>query len=138
MPQPRAFLSFDFDNDEALKRMFAGQAVSDSPTPFTVEDWSSKSPLPQAQWERLIEAKISRTHMVIVLAGRWAASATGVVKEIQMAERMNVPFFGVYVGGAGTSTALPAGLARNRVVSWTWPTIGAAVQQMMGEGKNAS
>ena len=136
MPQPRAFLSFDFDHDEAFKRMFAGQAVRASPTPFTVQDWSSKTSLPQAQWERLIEEKISRTHMVIVLVGRWAASAAGVVKEIQMAERWDVPFFGVYVDGAGTSTALPARLARNRVVPWTWPTIGAAIEQMMGEGKN--
>lgn len=136
MTQPRAFVSFDFDHDEVQKRLFAGQAARDSPTPFTVQDWSSKAPLPQAQWERLIEDKISRTHMLIVLAGRWGASASGVVKEIEMARRLDVPAFGVYVDGAGTSTPLPAGLARNRVVSWTWPTIGAAIQQMMGEGKN--
>jgi len=137
MPQPRAFLSFDFDHDLDQKVMFAGQATRNSPTSFTVEDWSSKSPLPQAQWERLIESKISNTHMLIVLVGRWASSATGVAKEIEMARRLNVPTFGVYVDGAGSTTPLPTGLGRGRVVAWSWPTVGAAIQQMMGEGKNA-
>lgn len=137
MPQPRAFISFDFDHDAIIKMLFAGQAVRDSPTPFEVQDWSSKTSLPQTQWERLIETKISRTHMAIVLVGRWSFGATGVAKEIQMAQRQNVPFFGVYVDGANTSTALPVGLARNRVVEWKWPVIGATVRQMMGEGKNA-
>jgi hypothetical protein len=64
-------------------------------------------------------------------------SATGVAKEIQYAKEGNVPFFGVYVDDAGAASALPAGLARNRVIRWTWPGVAAAIDQMMGEGKNA-
>lgn len=137
MAEPRAFVSFDFDHNQIQRTLFAGQARSDSPTPFTVEDWSSKTPLPQAQWERLIAQKINATHMCIVLVGQTTSAATGVVKEIAMAKAHNVPIFGVYVDGADANTALPVGLARNRVIGWKWSNIAAAVLQMMGEGKNA-
>lgn len=138
MTDPRAFVSFDFDHDETSKILFVGQAKKDSPTPFTVADWSSKSALPQSQWEALISSKISRCHLMIVLVGRYMATASGVRKEIQFAKDGNVPYFGVYVDGANSSSPLPAGLARNRVILWTWPGIAAAINQMMGEGKNAS
>lgn len=64
------------------------------------------------------------------------ATASGVVKEIQMAKEAIVPTFGVYVGGANNNSTLPVGLPRNRVIPWTWEGIAQAVQQMMGEGKN--
>ncbi|MFJ1545221.1 TIR domain-containing protein [Streptomyces sp. NPDC088246] len=137
MTSPRAFLSFDFDHNELQKKMFAGQAVTDSPAPFTVEDWSSKTSLPQSQWEALIKKKMASTHMCIVLVGRHMATATGVAKEITMAKELLVPVFGVYVDGAGASSALPVGLQRNRTMAWKWDLIAAAVRQMMGEGKNA-
>ena len=137
MPNPRAFASFDYDHNLTAKNLFAGQAKSDSPTTFTVEDWSSKTVLPEAEWEALIRSKISRTNMLIVLVGQYMATATGVVKEIAMAKDLDVPIFGVYVDGGGSTSTLPTGLARNRTVAWTWPTIGAAVDQMMTEGKNA-
>jgi hypothetical protein len=133
---PRAFVSFDFDNNLSEKNLFAGQAKSDSPTPFNAHDWSSKTVLPQAQWEALILQKLANTHMCIVLAGLHTSTATGVVKEIAMAKTLKVPVFGVYVGGAGTATALPLGLQRNRTMAWNWATIASAVNQMLGEGKN--
>jgi hypothetical protein len=137
MADPRAFLSFDFDHDATWRTLFTGQAKSDSPTPFTLEDWSSKSELPETEWEKLIAAKISNCHMMIVLVGNSMGSAYGVAAEIAMAKDKNVPVFGVYVDGAGTSSTLPTGLARNRTISWNWKAIGGAVDQMMGEGKNA-
>lgn len=137
MAEPRAFISFDVDHNINDKVLFAGQAFH-SKTPFSHEDWSAKSPMPQAQWESLVKSKINKTHLLIVLVGRHMATATGVVKEIEMARSQNVPVFGVYVDGAGSSSSLPAGLNRNRVITWTWDGIANAVTQMMGEGKNAS
>ncbi|MBC3843721.1 hypothetical protein GXW82_36395 [Streptacidiphilus sp. 4-A2] len=133
MAEPRAFLSFDFDHNQVQKILFAGQARSDSPTPFTVEDWSSKTSLPQAEWEALIKKKIAYTNMCIVLVGKDMATATGVAKEIAMAKELAVPVFGVYVDGAGPSSTLPVGLQRNRTMAWDWDYIAAAVRQMMGE-----
>lgn len=115
--------------------LFVGQAKN-SKTPFNIEDWSSKSVLPQNEWETQILAKIAKCNMLIVLVGKTMASATGVAKEIAMAAKKDVPVFGVYVDGAGTTSNLPAGLARNRTIAWTWDGISAAITQMMGEGKN--
>lgn len=136
MATPRAFVSFDFDHDEVSKRLFVGQGKTDSPTPFEVYDWSSKTALPQSEWEKLIAVKINSCHMMIVLVGEHMGSATGVAKEIRFADAADVPIFGVYVNGAGSSSTLPAGLSRGRVIHWKWPNIAAAIEQMMGEGKN--
>lgn len=136
MAEPRAFISFDVDHNSDEKILFAGQAWH-SKTPFSHEDWSAKEPMAQSQWEALVKAKISKTHFMIVLVGKHMATATGVVKEISMAKVQNVPIFGVYVAGAGGGSALPTGLAHNRVIDWTWEGIASAVSQMMGEGKNA-
>jgi len=135
MADPRAFISFDFDHNATEKILLCGQAKN-SKTPFNIADWSSKATLPQAQWEALIKDKINKCNMVIVLVGQYMASATGVSKEIGFAKDCNVPVFGVYVGGADTSSNLPAGLQRNRTISWDWPAIASAIDQMMNEGKN--
>ena len=135
MADPRAFISFDFDHDVAEKNLFVGQSKN-SRTPFSIEDWSSKSSLPQSQWEALIKNKINKCNMLIVLSGQTMASATGVSKEISMAKDQDVPVFGVYVDGANTTSNLPKGLQRNRTIAWDWEKISNAIDQMMGEGKN--
>ena len=136
MADPRAFLSFDFDHNETERNLFAGQAKKDSPTPFTAADWSSRSSLPQATWEAEMKKRINQTHMCIVLVGKHMASAGGVAKEIAMATSQNVPVFGVYVGGATSTSTLPTTLSRSRTVAWDWDKIAAMVRQCMTEGKN--
>ncbi|MFA6185350.1 MAG: TIR domain-containing protein [Candidatus Shapirobacteria bacterium] len=135
MSNPRAFISFDFDHNETEKYLFIGQSKN-SKTPFDIEDWSSKSSLPQNQWERIIEDKINKCNLMIVLVGKNMASASGVAKEISFAKENNVPFFGVYVDDANTSNNLPSDLARNRTTNWDWDNIASAIKQMMEEGKN--
>ena len=135
MANPRTFISFDFDNNLTAKNLFVGQ-VKNSRTPFTVQDWSSKEPLPQRTWEKQLKEKIGRCHLMVVLVGRSMSSATGVAKEIAFATQQLVPFFGVYVDGASTSSTLPTGLARNRTIAWDWDRIASAIDQMMTEGKN--
>jgi len=135
MSDPRTFISFDYDHNDQSKIVFAGQGKN-SKTPFTINDWSSKSSLPQKEWEEKIKEKINKTNMVIVLVGKFMASASGVVKEINMADELDVPFFGVYVGGADSTSNLPSGLSRNRTIKWEWDGIAEAIDQMMKEGKN--
>jgi hypothetical protein len=137
MADPRAFVSFDFDHDETSRNLFAGQAKKDSPTPFTVQDWSSRSELPQKTWEEEMKKRIAATNMCVVLVGRYMASAIGVAAEIAMAKEKYVPVFGVYVDGANSQSTLPSGLARNRTVEWKWDKIAAMVDLAMTEGKNA-
>ncbi|RXK60031.1 hypothetical protein ESA94_13370 [Lacibacter luteus] len=135
MANPRAFISFDFDNNKTEKDLFAGQAKN-SRTPFNIEDWSSKSHLPQNEWEALIKNKINKCNMLIVLVGKKSHSASGVEKEISFAKGNSVPVFGIYVDEANTSTSLPDGLQRNRTISWDWEKIADAIDQCMKEGKN--
>ncbi len=135
MANPRAFISFDFDNNKTDKDLFAGQAKN-SRTPFNIEDWSSKTHLPQKQWEELIQSKINKCNLLIVLVGKKTYYATGVIKEIEFAKSNNVPVFGVYVGGANSLTDLPTGLVRGRTIVWDWEKIADAVDQCMKEGKN--
>lgn len=135
MADPRTFISFDYDHNETEKILFVGQSKL-SKSPFNIEDWSSKSALPQKQWEEIVKEKINKCHILIVLVGKTMASATGVVKEIQMAKDKDVPIFGVYVDGADTSSNLPTGLARNRTIAWEWAKIASAIDQCMKEGKN--
>jgi len=135
MADPRAFISFDFDNNKRDRDFFAGQAKN-SRTPFNIQDWSSKVQLPQRQWEDLIENKVCKCNMLIVLVGKKSFLATGVLKEISFAKTNSVPVFGVYVDGANNSTALPEGLSRSRTIDWDWKKIAEWVDQCMLEGKN--
>ena len=135
MSDPRAFISFDVDHNSDEKILFGGQAKN-SKTPFSIQDWSAKSPMPQSQWEALVKEKINKCNVMIVLVGKHMASATGVVKEIKMANDQDVPVFGVYVCGATTSSNLPSGLPRNRTTKWDWGAILCAIGQVMGEEKN--
>ena len=135
MADPRAFISFDYDNNLNNKNLFVGQ-IKNSRTPFSAEDWSSKEPLLQSTWEKQLKEKIGKCHLMIVLVGKSMGSATGVKKEINFADAQRVPFFGVYVDGSGTKSTLPTGLNRNRAITWDWDNIAGAVDQMMGEGKN--
>ena len=135
MADPRAFISFDFDNNLTDKNLFVGQ-IKNSRTPFSAQDWSSKESLPQSTWEKQLKEKIGKCHFMIVLVGKSMGSAMGVRKEINFSKAQNVPFFGVYVDGAGTSSTLPSGLARNRTIIWNWDKIADAIDQVMGEGKN--
>jgi hypothetical protein len=135
MADPRAFISFDYDNNSGEKLYFAGQAKK-SRTPFNIEDWSSKIHLPQKEWEDLINAKINKCNFFIVLVGKKTHTATGVIKEIAFAKSQDVPIFGVYVEGADVNTPLPTGLQRNRTIEWNWQKIANAIAQVMKEGKN--
>ncbi len=135
MADPRAFISFDFDHNETEKTLFAGQSKN-SKTPFTIQDWSAKSSMPQSQWENIVKEKINKTNILIVLVGKYMTSATGAAKEIKMAKEQNVPVFGVYVGGANTMSNLPTGLPSSRTISWDWKKIAIFIDQVMYEGKN--
>ena len=51
-------------------------------------------------------------------------------KEVRMAKDNDVPIFGVYVGGANTSSNLPDGLPRSRTIDWDWKKIASAMYML--------
>ena len=68
MATTRVFVSFDFDNDKALKDLIVGQArLPDSP--FEVADYSLKEAQPERAWQTQARAAISRSQVFIVMLG---------------------------------------------------------------------
>ena len=135
MTQPLGFLTFDVANDEALRSQFI-EELATSPSPFTVEHWSLKVQHPMEEWHKLVRGHIGRCDFLVVLVGANTGTAENVTREIQFAKQTNVPFFGVRAAGVAASVSLPPGLPANRVVSWDWKHIAAAVDQLQSEGKH--
>lgn len=74
--------------------------------------------------------------MLIVLVSKSATQQKWVPKEVNAAISQNVPVFGVYVGGADSTTVLPLGLDRGRVVNLSGSDIADQITKVMKEGKN--
>src|SRR2546425_7096356 len=91
MPKKRVFVSFDFDNDRALKDLIIGQARLPE-SPFEVVDTSLKEAAPLKTWEEKARAAIERSDLVLVMVGPNTHRAPGVLKEIKMAGEEEKPF----------------------------------------------
>ncbi len=115
----RAFISFDFDNDKALKDMMAGQAkLPDSP--FTMADWSMKEAAPQRDWKAEAEARIKRSDVVIVMVGKSTHKAPGVLAEVAMARRNRIKIVQIIGYKNASPTAVPGA---GTLYRWNWPNL---------------
>lgn len=135
METPKAFVSFDYENDGNEKSRFTNESTSSS-IPFTIEYFSAKPTYPQPQWDDKVADQINSCNMLIVLVGANTSTNKGVIKEIASADSQNIPIFGVYVSGAGSGTALPKGLQSSRTLNWDWSAISTMIEKVMKEGKN--
>ena len=115
----RAFISFDFDNDEFLRTAIIGQAKNED-SPFDISDWSVQKPFTESTWEQKVLARIKQTDVVIVMVGERTYTCEGVLKEIAMAKIANVPYFGIQ-GYSDKNCPVPYGL--ETIYQWTWPNI---------------
>ncbi len=120
----RVFVSFDFDNDKKLKDFIIGQSrLPDSP--FDVSDWSMKEAAPQRNWEQFAEDRINKVDLVIVMVGPKTYNAPGVLKEVEMARRNNIPIVQVIGYKDGNYTAVPNA---GRLYSWNWDNLKKLLQ----------
>ena len=87
MAKTRVFVSFDFDDDQALKTFIIGQAKHPD-SPFEVTDGSLKEAQPPREWEAKARAAINRADVFIVMLGSTTRSAPGVRKEVKMANEL--------------------------------------------------
>ena len=119
MAKKRVFLSFDFDNDKALKDFMVGQArLPDSP--FELIDHSLKEAAPQRDWEEKARRAIRRSDQVIVMVGSYTYRAPGVLKEVRMAREEGIPIV-QYIGYRDTSPK-PVPNA-GRLYRWSWQNL---------------
>ena len=117
MAKKRVFVSFDFDNDKALKDFIIGQSrLPDSP--FEVIDHSLKEAQPERDWERKAHAAIARSEVFIVMLGPYTKSASGVRKEVVMAQELGKSRFQIigYQNGS-RNWAVEGG---GRTYDWNW------------------
>lgn len=85
----RVFVSFDFDNDQALKHFVLGQTKHPGQR-FSVTNMSLNEAAPEAEWEKKARAAIRQTDLVLVMIGEKTHRAQGVLKEVRMAREERV------------------------------------------------
>lgn len=119
----RAFTSFDYDNDAALRVMLLGQAKNPD-SPFTIADWSIKTASPT--WRTEARRRIRASGLVIVLCGRNTRAAVGVAEELRIAKEEGVPYF-LLAGYKSGSVKPTSADASDKLYEWTWPNLKALV-----------
>lgn len=120
MAKTKVFVSFDFDNDRALRDFIIGQAkLADSP--FSISDYSLKEAAPQADWQRKARLAISRCDRFVVMLGPKTRYAPGVKKEVAMAKDLKKVRFQVigYRDGSRTWALPDAGVTYR----WNWANL---------------
>ncbi len=114
------FISFDYDHDDGLKILLAGQAeLTDSP--FEIEDWSLKEA--SADWKEKARTRIKRVEQVIVICGLHTDSATGVNAEIEIAQEEKRAYFLLTGRADGGNKKPTAALGADKLYKWTWPNL---------------
>lgn len=125
MAKPRVFISFDFDNDEALRMLLVGQARNPD-TPFDLADHSNKYHL-TGDWEAKTRIKIKGCDVVCVICGEKTDTATGVGREVRMAQELGVPYF-FLAGYKDKLCKFPANRkASDKLYRWTWDGVKALI-----------
>ena len=90
MAKVPVFISFDYDNDNDLKVLLAGQAKNPD-SPFEIVDHSIKDE--SADWKTKARTRIKRSQQVVVICGSHTDKATGVNVEINIAKEEGKPYF---------------------------------------------
>ncbi len=119
MAKKRVFVSFDFDNDKALKDLIIGQARLPE-SPFEVIDHSLKEAAPMNTWKEKARAAIGRSEIVLVMVGRSTHRAPGVLKEISMARAAGIPIVQMIGYKDGDYTQVPNA---GRLYRWNWENL---------------
>ena len=91
MAAKRAFISFDFDHDEELRRALVAQAKNPD-SPFQIADWSVKEPF-TGNWKEKVRTRIRRTDLSIVMCGQHTATAEGVAAEVTITREEDNLYF---------------------------------------------
>jgi len=116
----KVFVSFDFDNDRALRDFIVGQAKNPD-SPFEVSDYSLKEEVPDADWLKRARSAITRADVFIVMLGSRTRNSPGVQKEVSIAKELDRKRFQIIGYQGGTDAwAVPDG---GRTYSWSWDNL---------------
>jgi hypothetical protein len=120
MAKTKVFISFDYDNDKVLRDFIIGQAKNPD-SPFEVADHSLKEEAPEKHWAEKARRAISRSDVFIVMLGSKTKYASGVLKEVAMANELEKQKFQIigYQDGSEDWAVPNAG----RVYRWDWDNL---------------
>lgn len=119
MAKKKVFISFDFDNDRALKDFVIGQSRLPE-SPFEVIDHSLKEAAPERSWKEKARARIARADIVLVIAGAHTHRAPGVRAEVEMAREAGVPIVQMIGYSNRNCPTVPNA---GRVYAWSWENL---------------
>ena len=119
MAKKRVFVSFDFDNDKALKDFIIGQSRWHD-SPFEVIDHSLKEAAPERGWQIKARSAIKRSDLVIVMVGPNTHRATGVLREVIIAKEELKPIVQIIGYRDGNYTAVPGA---GKLYRWNWDNL---------------
>lgn len=125
MTKSRVFISFDYDHDEDIKTMLAGQAkLPDSPFDFC--DASVKEHL-TGDWKEKVKNRMKNCDQVIFLCGMSTHTAAGVSAELEIAREIKKPYF-LLNGRSGKTCYKPkSATSSDTLYNWTWDNLKALI-----------
>ena len=119
MNKKKVFISFDFDQDKALKDLLIGQSHN-SESPFEVIDSSLKEAAPENGWEEKAGHRIRQADQMIVLLGPTTHRAPGVLKEVGLARENGKKIVQLIGHKGGHYKRVPGA---GRLYRWTWDNL---------------
>lgn len=120
MAKKKVFVSFDFDNDKPLKDFIIGQAKHPD-SPFEVSDHSLKEAAPEKDWPGRARQAIGRADVFIIMLGPKTKEASGVLKELKIANEKEKQKFQIIGYQDGSEDwAVPGG---GRAYIWNWENL---------------
>jgi hypothetical protein len=121
MAKKRVFISFDYDNDEGVKIMLAGQAKLED-SPFDFKDASLKEPL-NGDWKEKVRRRMDNIDVVVVLCGESTNTAKGVAAEVEIAKEKKKEYFLLQAYSDKTCVKPTTALSTDKIYGWTWPNL---------------
>jgi hypothetical protein len=125
MARKRAFISFDYDHDEDLRMLLAGQARHPD-SPFDFADRSIKEPL-LGDWKEKVRRRMNNVDVLIVICSEWTNTASGVAAELRIARDASKPYF-LLAGRSDRVCVKPSSAySTDRIYKWTWDNLKALI-----------
>lgn len=126
MPNPRAFIAFDYDYDEFLRTALVGQSKHPD-TDFEIADWSVKVPF-TGDWEKKVRDRIRRIDQMIVICGEHTHVAKGVATEVEIAQYEEKPYFLLWGYKDKQCYKPTTALSTDKIYEWTWVNLKSLVR----------
>jgi hypothetical protein len=120
-----AFIAFDFDHDEDLRNLLAGQSEHPD-TPFSIRDQSVKRAL-SGDWREKVRARVRDVEVMIVICGEFTHLATGIGDEIEIAREEGKRYFLLWGRNGRPCTKPSSARADDKIYTWTWPNLKSLV-----------